>query len=277
MDSLAHVAAAYAKECMGDHIPGFRRSLAGSSPADVTRMLASLPADAWRMACQALSDLVSCGRRVDAINCNAAMKASSGSGPWAAQFMLFGMRRQQLRPSAVSYVLSMVALGKLCDLQRWELGLSLLGQMRMATMEANERCLSACIGLCSKTGQWSQAVNLLNSLVDEACFNAALLDQPWFQALGWLHEMEELGLRPSFITIDAALRGHQDSHHRWSLALATLSRWKTACEEPPGSLYAATIRACSHARQGRAKAMKSQATSFLPGACVYMCIYLYAP
>ena len=215
------------------------------TPADLTRMLSSLPSDQWPEALQALSNFLACGCQVDAINCNAAMKVSKKSGPWAVQLTFLGMRSQQLRPSAVSFVLSMSALGELRHPHRWQCGLWLLAEMGMATIQRSEMSVSACIGQCSRSSQWGQALTLLSPSADEACFNAALLSSSWFRALYLLTEMAAGGVRHGLVTMDTVLGAHPGN---WGVALALAYRWQ-ASRTTSVALYKAVIRSCSHARQ----------------------------
>ncbi|CAE7471623.1 unnamed protein product [Symbiodinium natans] len=218
------------------------------SQADFTRMLAALPSDRWQRAFRALAARRTSGWKVDTINFNAAMKISASSGPWAAQVALLDMRSQQLRPTAVSFVLGMAALGEL-EPRRWERGLGFLLVMKEAQMQVNERCLSACIGLCSRSRKWNRALKLLNPYVDEPCFNAALLGSEWYRSFALLSEMNVLRLKLEVVTLDTVLRAHQDAHPQWSRALEAVSRWAGFEEKIPAATYGAMIGVCSDAKQ----------------------------
>ena len=226
------------------HSPG--RSIACLSQAEVTRFLTTLPSDRWEQAFQALRALKAHGCRVDAINCNAAMKTSATSGPWAVQLALLDMRNQQLQPTTVSFVLSMVALAELG--QRWEHGLRFLVLMNVAAIQVNERCLSASIGLHSRCSQWEAAVNLLNPSADDACFNAALLRNEWCRSLSLLLQMGIRGLRRTVITLDTVLRAYREVHLRWREAMYIASRWAIP-QQNHAAVYGGLVCTCSAARQ----------------------------
>ena len=220
--------------------------LASLSQAEVTRILNSLPSDRWEQAFQALRALKTYGCRVDAINCNAAMKTSATDGPWAVQLALLNMRNQQLQPTTVSFVLSMVALG---EQQRWEHGLRFFAQMKATAIQVNERCLSASIGLHSRCSQWEAAVNLLSPSLDDACFNAALLRNEWRRSLSLLLQMDFLGLRHTIITLDTVLRAYREAHLKWREAMDIASRWAVPQRRLPAAVYGTLVCTCSSARQ----------------------------
>ncbi|CAK0876679.1 unnamed protein product [Prorocentrum cordatum] len=92
----------------------------------------------------------------------------------------------------------------------WRLAMFLWNCLRQAEVKPNRACFNACIGSCTQSGEWQQALTVLGELLDLARLNArwrdslavnyrAILDACrseglWQQALELMTGMQQLRL-----------------------------------------------------------------------------------